>query len=467
MRYCLGLFILICCAQLSALESPLIMRGQGDLTGVINPNTGTIQLYRTAGKNLMQTGSYYFLTDLEFLSNVPHPAIDPDEVEMAASWTKLRMGERTEPNILNDIKRQSPNAWKVMMESENEFWTKIPEYEGDVVGAIGRSHFFLCFPKMHALLVYEVKNGKDVGLVAYRNIGPDLMLSGTLNSDPNPAKLLKELPSDVQEAFKERNKAREEAIENGEIVQLKEPKPWIAGLQNEKIVMLEPANQRLLVYEFNGKMLQLKSARNLEIELMVPPGIGVQTRPDPGQQYKNYQKMLTRARKVPYTLDELKALASVAGTHRKQGGEEEIQAFIDENFYLTIDFIKQRKLLLYSPDEGGSGIKMLSVRDYTLENAIALHIDLINRENKAEGLFKQAKSLASKRSRRASAMRYLKLALKYKPSLVEEAEDKLAKHLAEQNGWAEMIKQARADWEKQIQQEEQMKKMLEEQEKNK
>ena len=465
MRY-LGLLILLCSMQLSALESPLIMRGQGDVTGVINPNTGTIQLYRTAGKNLMQTGSYYFLTDLEFLANVPHPAIDPERVEMAATWTKLRMGERTEPNILNDMKKQSPKAWQVMMDSENEFWAKIPEYEGDVTGAIGRNHIFLCFPKMHSLLVYEIKNGKDVALVAYRNIGPDLMLTGTLNSDPNPNKLLRELPADVQDAFKERNKAREDAIENGEIVQLKEPKPWMAGLQNEKVVILEPSNQRLLVYEYTGKMLRLKSARNLEIELMVPPGIGVQTRPEPDQQYKAYVKTLQRAKKVPYTLKELTALASVAGSHRKQGGEEEIQAFIDENFYLTIDFIKQRKLLLYSPDEGGSGIKMLSVRDYTMENAISLHVDLLARENKAEDLFKKAKSLASKRSRRPSAMRYLKLALKYKPSLVEEAEDKLAKHLSEQSGWADMIKQARADWNKQQQQEEQMRKMLEEQDKN-
>lgn len=457
--YCL--ISLLLCLQLSALESPLIVQGQGDLTAVINPNAGTIQLYRTAGQRLVQTGSYYFLSDLDFLANKPHPQIDPEKTPDADKWTLLRVGLQTKPNLLNNLRENNREAWDVTMASEREFWDQVPTYQGNVMGAIGINHLYLLIPEMHALLAYEVRNGSEVNLVAARNIGPDLMVNGTINSRPNPTELLRDLPEEVQEAYREKMEAQKEAIEAGQVVELKEPKPWVQSLQNDKIVVLEPANQMLLVYEYRSKYLELKSARSLEIELMVPPKASVNTTPEPERMYKAYLKQLQRAKITPYAFDELEALVSVSGNFRKEGGQDEIQASIDENYNLVIDFVKARKLMLYSPDEGGGGIVLYSVRDYTLENAIALHMDQINNHRRAEGIYKEAEGLARKRSQRPKAMRLLKMALDYKPALVEDAEDDLARRLSDEPGWADLIKNARAAWAEEQQQEEARKNALE------
>jgi hypothetical protein len=178
--------------------------------------------------------------------------------------------------------------------------------------------------------------------------------------------------------------------------------------------------------------------------------------------YEAYVKQLQRSKIVPYTLDELQALVAVAGNNRKEGGSDEIQANLDDNFNLVIDFMKARKLMLYNPDEGGAGIVMYSVRDYTLENAIALHIDKINQGNRAEQLYAEAEKLAGKQSQRDKAMRLLKMALQYKPSLVEDAEKSLARKLSDEAGWPDLIKKARADYAEELKQEEARKKALEE-----
>lgn len=431
---CMLALWLVC--QLSALESPLIIHGQGDLTCNINPNTGIITLYRSNGQQLIQTGSHYFATDIREQSLIPAKGF-------ADRRSLLREGQNTKPNTLNLIKQKSKTAWQVMMTAEDEFWSDTPVFDGVISGAMGLNHIFLCVPSCHSLFVYEIENGNCITLKAVRNIGPDLMIGSVLNSDPKPKELLKQLPQDVQDAFNEQVRLREEAIAQGDIPPLKPLKPWVQSLRNEKIVILEPANKKLLVYEMKQQFLELNSARNLEIELMVPPNISVHSKPNINDQYKSYMREMKQQRVKPYSIDELRALVQVAGNFKQDGQDDDIQASIDANYFLSIDFTQARKLLLYNPDEGGKGITLYSVRDYTLENGITLHRDRIKRERAADKYYSTAKDLASKRRQRTRAMDYLRLSLEYKPALHIDAEEKLARHLSGEDHWAEIIKTAR------------------------
>ncbi|NRA38230.1 MAG: hypothetical protein HRU15_08830 [Planctomycetes bacterium] len=443
-----ALFILSCYNKLSALDSPLVIRSSmGDLTAAINPNTGTIQLYRTGGGlQLTLVGSHYYLADLELWSNKEIPSEN-------VSWSYLRAGMNTRP-VYYDRKTSvihllDGKAGTLVMDTEDEFWKEVPEYDGVVAAAIGVTHLFLCIPSTHTLLAYKITNGSRIELVAVRNIGPDLMIPGAYNSKPSPAQLLEQLPKEVREARKEAMEKIATDIEDGNIPPLSDPEPWMHALQGDKIVIVEPANQKILTYEIAQKGLNLKSARSMEIELLVPPGVSVNSNPSPALQYKNYVKMMRKSKITPYTLKELTALADVNANHNAKNTGEDIQASVDERFNLLLNFTTTRKLILYRPDSGGAGIEMKSVRDYTMEIATALHVDKINKERSADELFKIAKDNLTKK-KRPKAMRLLKIALVYKPALYEDLEKnkKMVRSLSEEPGWSEMLDSARKAYEK-------------------
>lgn len=469
--YLLTLTILLCASlssfsHLSALDSPLVVNSAlEDLTATINPNTGTIMLYRTGGGLQMTLiGSHYFLADIEQWSVKKIPS-------ETVNWSLLRAGLNTKPvyydkgtSIINLLDRGKRG---LVMDTEDEFWKEAPEYDGVVAAAIGNTFLFICVPSTHTLLAYEVLGGK-ITLKAVRNIGPDLMIPGAYNSTPSPQDLFRKLPPEVQAERKEAMERQAKAIENGDIPKLKDPEPWMASLRNDKIVIVEPANQKILTYEIQRKALLLKSARSMEIELLVPPGVSVNSKPSPVQQYKSYVNMMRKNKIVPYTLKELTALANVNANHNSKSTGSDIQASIDQRFNLILDFTKVRKLILYRPDAGGQGIEMISVRDYTMEIATALHVDKINKGNEAEKLYKLAQRKLTKKQR-PDAMRLLKTALSYKPSLFQTVEKnkRFVNKLSGEKGWSEVMDTARKAYEKELAEIEQRKRMLEEEKKKK
>jgi hypothetical protein len=467
MSSCLRLVTcLLATAGLAALETSLVMSQTGSNGGYVamaNPQLGSLRIYQGGSRKFDLLDANNFYTDLYFYANLPHP--------QANAYTMLRVGHHTEPSYNQMLDRRqlgSQELANAAIRGENAFWTETPQFDGVARGDFGTNFLFLVVPSYRAGLLYTLKNNR-FELTSYRNLGPDFYLPQGLKTNPAPSDLLRGLPREQRENYEKIFEDRKQALADDPDSGLKlEPMdPWVRALTNSLFVVLDPANQRLITYKAQNDSIMLLAARNLEIDLMVPPEASFNTAPSPADQYKAYEREMRQARQIPYTPDELKVLlatTTIEGVQSSHG--EPVHADLDNKNNLIIDFTSKHKILYFKPDSGNGSIELYAVRDYSLESGISIHREMIRRSAQGNQAYQAAVAYArnNRQGNMPPTRLSLQLALKYQPTLYEQADKEAIfkrRKLNEESWWQPMMDAAIAAAEKQAAAEEKRKEMLE------
>jgi hypothetical protein len=202
-------------------------------------------------------------------------------------------------------------------------------------------------------------------------------------------------------------------------------------------------------YQYGGKNLELRSVRNLEVDLMIPSGF--HTTPDSRQIFDEFSR--DKARKdflaslgIPtLDVDILKAL--VAG-HQVKGGQKisPIQAATvpgSQTFDIVIDFTQQQKIVAYRAVGSGNGLEFTSMRDYTIDTALAQLDNMRNEKIVAGNMFANAKGQLNNH-RGDIAWLTVQTALKLDPALYKQVEKTpdMQKEFAKNADYGAVIKTA-------------------------
>ncbi|MFW5830242.1 MAG: hypothetical protein ACOCXA_08270 [Planctomycetota bacterium] len=450
MRLLLPLLLACLAVPCQALETSLVMTqqdGSGGFVGIANPENGSLRVYQGGTNKFDLLDSTSFYNDVYYYGNMPHPQV--------ATYSMLRVGHNTSPSyneMINQRLLGSRERYNAAANGENAWWAEAPEYDGIARGDFATNSLFLVVPAYRAALLYTLQNNR-LELTSFRNIGPDFYLPQGLKTEPAPEDLLRGLPREQRDQYKEMFEERQQALaddpDSG--IQLEAMDPWVRAISATQFVVLDPANQRLLSYRIQQGAIVLTAARNLEIDLMVPPEASFNTRPSPAEQYKLYERSMRKANHTPYSPEELQALLATAqleGVTKAQG--EPVHAGIDNKDNLVVDFTAKHKVLYYKPDAGNGSIQLFAVRDYSLESAINIHTEMIRRSMRGKEAYQNAVAYARRRgdAEIAAAKQSLQLALTYNPGLYEEAEKESAFRRAKLNEdafWKPMIDAAIAE----------------------
>lgn len=435
----------------SALETPLTVASPtGQVAITVNPTLGTMTMFRLNGVGTLdRKGSANFLNDIEFLQNYIVADRDGDV------YSALRVGyggnkptpEEWLGGVLGSLKlpRKAEEAGVLPLEkrarnSEAEFWNKDHAYDGVVRAALGNNYLMLVVPSTRTVMFYDTQN-EGFKLVAVTTFSPLLYLPHVFNSNPTPADLLSQLPSDVQE---ERRKQMEEQMaamleEPGQTIATKPSNVWVAAAAGEKFIVVDIANARLMSYEFAGKDLFVRAVRNIEVDLMIPSAF--KSTPDLQGAYRAFStnrnnKAFLESEGITDIIDfetYVQSRQASAGAGGSAAGGAKTSPVQLTTIYntgdLLIDFTDQRKVLTYRFGGGNTVLELRSMRDYTLDAGIALiETEIANREYGVQFL-----AAAKKQKSPAMAMRLVQSALKMNPPLYQviEKDNRLVRAISE------------------------------------
>ncbi|HEX3134993.1 MAG TPA: hypothetical protein VHX44_15615 [Planctomycetota bacterium] len=441
------LILMTLTSWVAALENSLVMRSPGQGAGlyaVVSPNTGNITLYGLEGQQTTRYASGNFLADLANLEGLP------GGTQAGITYSVLRLSHKEFTPTPSDLlfspafpekpsaKEQAAGLKALRYratEAENNFWAEIKPYDGVVRGAMGSQYLLLCIPIKHALLCYDCQDrNKGPILISYRNYGVDLMIPQTLASDPAPQAILNALPADIKEDTK---KALEESLnalaEGGGAVKLEPSDPWIACGTGDRWVLVDPPNKHICTYEFQGKRWVLKSARNLEVDHLIPTSF--RSSPDEQQGFAEYMKSRKKQLDAGGIIPDLAYFKALVDQKQVASGKtSDIQASIVGDD-LMLDFVKMRKLYAYRLLGANNGLELLSMRDYTLDVGLALQDVEFRAEADAINAWNAAKKFITNHDD-ANAWLCVKYALSLDPSIYKVIEkDAGAKGLKKLPDW--------------------------------
>jgi len=452
MRSALITLLFLLSSTLPALETPLVLRPLGgenfELMSLVNPDTGTIQLYRVTGEQLQLTDYYSFQADLNFLSGRPVP--------QRLDWTLLRTGSGTSlPNygsMIQSFPSQSPNEQGLtyqqrVMASEDEFWETKPEYDGVVRAAMGQHSLIVVVPSMYTILFYTVQDWQ-LRLSGWRNYRTDLYVPQVYRSRPTPANLFQALPEEVQEERREQLEEQAEKMgeDAGRLINLAPSDPWLTSdfIGNQELFILaDPANDHLLVYQFRARgresTFELRSSRNLEIDMLIPTNF--QSFPSVNGAVQEYNKRLAQQDLPPVSAGYIQKLVERRST--KSAEISSMQAQLDFTGLLFLDFIDKKKVFVYRILGENDELELLNARNYEIDVGIAMHQQEIQQRRKGIDRLQTVKRIVG-RDTVALSMKLLQTALDWNPWLYQEVERdrKLRRLLEDHEQWDAMIEGA-------------------------
>jgi hypothetical protein len=444
----------------SALETPLVITqpGGSGLTAIVDPASGVITLYQVEGNQLTRygSGSANFLSDLSQYESLiideedgkPVSALQrgsgstrPTAQELLAALPKTQSAAEREAESL-PYQDRARNA-------EKRFWAEKHDYDGVVRGALGNRALLLAVPSKHVLLAYEISNNM-LQLRAYRNYGVELYIPQVLGSTPSPAEIWQGLPDEITE---ERRKELEKQAEKMGAAASKELSPlpsdvWVAASngQPDYFAVVDFANKHIMSYQFSTRTFDLKSVRNMEIDLLIPGSWN--SVPSAQQTYDAFMRDPARKRFLEafgFEPDPASLKAMSGARQQRSNTVSTVQATI-QNDDIIIDWTDKHKVYVYRLIGSGNNLELVSMRDYTLDVGMALFDDEMRSQANAKELFEQAVAL-TKRNSAVLAMLNLKSALKLNPLLHTEAEknNSLVMSLGKLPDWKETIEVAAAN----------------------
>ncbi len=448
-----AVFTVVSATALHALETPLVLKsgGQGGNYAVIEPGTGNVTLYAVEGNTLTKNGSANYLADLSFLEQRPY-----DE-RGGIVYSTLRVGDKNCKPTMGDFlaspafpskptAREQAAGLKSYqaraIEAENEFWAKDHVFDGIVRGAYSATVLFLCVPCKHAILLYDCQDrNKGPVLVGWRNYGVELMIPQVFASTPIPSEILAKLPVEVKD---DQKKALEEAMkalaEGGGAIQLQPSDPWVSAGGGDRFVMVDAPNKHIMTYEYKGKGWEVKSVRNLEVDMMIPTALN--SAPDEQRNFSDYIQS-RKAQLAAYgIIPDLPYFKALVGQKQVDSGKvSDVQATGNADD-IVIDYVKLHKLYVYRLLGANNSLELVSMRDYTLDVGLALQDVEFRADVDAANAWNDAKGSFQKHDNKVGLLSVM-LALKRNPCLYKTIEkDPVHKDLKKLPEWQPLLDEA-------------------------
>lgn len=425
-----AVFAVVSASALYALETPLVLKsgGQGGNYAVIEPGVGNVTLYAVEGNTLSKYGSTNFLADLSFLEQRPFDERD------GIVYSTLRIGDAGCKPTMADLlsafpakpsKREVDAGLKSYqaraIEAENEFWSKEHAFDGIVRGAYSATVLFLCIPAKHAILLYDCQDrNKGPVLVGWRNYGVELMIPQVYGSTPTPQELLAQLPAEIKD---DQKKALDDAMkalaESGGAIQLQPSDPWVSAGGGDRFVLVDPPNKHIMTYEYKGKSWEVKSVRNLEVDMMIPTALN--SGPDEQRAFTEYIQS-RKAQLAAYgIIPDLPYFKALVGQKQVDSGKvSDVQATGNADD-IVIDYVKLHKLYVYRLMGRNNSLELVSMRDYTLDVGLALQDVEFRADVDAANAWADAKKALQKHDNKVGLLSVM-LALKRNPCLYKTIE---------------------------------------------
>jgi hypothetical protein len=457
----LALTLVAAAASAPALESPLVLRPTGagysnnGVTLTINPSSGVITYYNTTTQSTELVASASFAFDLELKDK----AIYTEQKGDPFSW--LRLGDpdwKLNPqSLMGKLPNRKPapdkpSPLEAAMTAETNFWAKEPEYDGVVRAAWNGSYAALCLPSKHAILFYDTSTGQTIKLAHWVNYGPLLLLPTGYSTNPTPQEVYRNLPKLQQDQLEaEAKKAEDDAGDAPK--ETPRSDVWIAAAQGDTFVVYDIPNSRIMTFQITGKQATIIAVRNISYELKLPARQNWHSTPDEGDaltKYASTHKKDIEAAGLAWLLSDqkmmtynLRALVAAHAAKARGGGAQNstLQASsLDDK--IVLDFTDKHKLVTYSLT--ANSLDLVSVRDYTIDLAIAALDEMINEKKGAHELLAMAEKSTKTKT---TAMRLLKFCLKLDPTLVDAAEKstRLVGDIGKEADWGPTMDQAHKD----------------------
>ena len=437
-------------AWATATETPMILRpgnggsgGNSTFYAEVDASLGTISMYTVEGNQLTRQGSTNFLIDLDILEGRPY---DDRNGEV---FSTLRVGSGnwdipTEQLLVKALP-DKPTAKEAaaglkplrdrVLQAETEFWAKDHAYDGVVRAAMGQTSIMICVPAKHVLLFYEiVDRTKAPQLAGWRNYGADLYVPQSYQSSPLPQAILSALPADIRKDQKDAIDAAFKAqAEGGGAAALQTSDPWVSAGTLDRYVLIDEANKHIVSYEFSGKKLMMKSARNLDVDLLIPTLY--KSAPDENTEFNQYlqtnAKLLAAAR-IVLDLPAIKALVASKKVASSKVSSLQATAVSDE---IVVKFVDLHKIFIYHLQGQNNGLEMVSMRDNTVDVGLALQDTELRKPDFAAVILGDARRQLGQHFPKL-AMRSVIFALKIYPCAYKDVEKgPLAKDLKKEPEW--------------------------------
>jgi len=458
-----AMLLLVAVTGLSATETPLVMQQiGGEYQIVVNPGTGTATLYRDEINSLRRLDSINFVADILRLQKTIMGERGGKPIN-ALQTGSLTNEPRVEDMLLALPNQPTPKETADGVPSyqgraragEIEFWTKEPKFDGVVWGAFSSQVLMLVVPSLRTAIFYDVRAPRIVQTpLGWRNYGADCYIPQVYRSVPLPQNLLRQLPPEVQEEFTAALLANAEALAGAanKALTLKASEVWVGAGSNDRFMIIDYANNRVISYDLSTRVIRLSGVRNIEIDLLVPNIF--RASPDSRVVLQEFLQDPTRKAFIdsqgfnPFDLFMLKAIAS--STNVAAGGKvSPVHATVTGNRNsdrVMVDFHNARKVVTYALQGTGNQLELGAVRDYTIDSALAALDAQINDRVFARGALAQAQALVANKQKEL-ALTVLASALNYDPGLhkVIEKDANLVKALGPEPAWQTMIDEATKD----------------------
>jgi hypothetical protein len=446
---------------LSALDQQMVLPAIGsrrNLQVVINPQLGNIQLYEISANKTELLSITNFLEDLKRIEVSYVPKADISFLQTGGGAQNDRSND---PNYNKFFgkggifpSKKTRNADEETLSfrerafnTEKEWWGKgLRKYDGVVAAAMNKDALVLTIPSYGTILVYRFQNPELI-LDVYRNFRLDLMIPGNYNSYPESREIYEILPTYLKRQHEKLLLDEENALGDnaGKVVPLGDTDPWMIANQTNKFFLYDAGNNRLLLYQYRGSTkggtLTLLSSRSMVIDLLIPTAFN--SEPSVSTVLRNHNRALKAARRPPIDECYLRAFMELAGVTVE--GDSGIHAAADVSAeQLIINHAPQRKVLTYRFEGRNQKLELISVRDYTMEQAVNAHLQSIKNEVEAIKLAKRASKMA-RRDNFAQVIETARLAIHYDPAVTEELEKSrdLKRLYGENPAWADLLNQGK------------------------
>lgn len=415
------------------LETPLVVVSGGNIA-TINAGSGQIAIYELRDNVNTRKSVKNFLVDLQMLEARVTQVGDQTYSLVRTGWgpAKDAYPKPTPEEVIQGLFRKDPTPeqkksgraadQELVRKAEDEFWSKDHPYDGVVRGAFSGSMLMVVVPAKRAVLFYRSDNEQIKLLNAY-NYSPALYVQLAYKSIPNPLELAKSRELDLTKEQQEELINQFKSQDENAAIQAGPSDVWCCAA-GSYFVLVDSANRRVLTFEDKSKNVELRSARNISVDLMIPVGYG--TTPDAARaaseltsKSKEVVAMLAEWGVKPFDQHTLKALVAMAQAGEGARKSESLQANCTGS-QVVLDFTAQRKLLTYLINGPGNALQLVSARDYSFDIAIDMLASRANARVEAAEGFKAIEAMAGK-GQGEQALARLKTELKFVPTLVDAA----------------------------------------------
>lgn len=414
----------------AALETPLVVVAGTDI-GTVNAGSGQIAIYELRDNISTLKSTKNFLVDLQMLEARSTMVGDQaySLLRIGYGATKDAVPRPTPEEVIRWFRKEpTPDQKKAgrssdqegVRKAEDEFWSKEHPYDGVVRTAFGGNMLMVAVPSKRVALFYRSDSERLTLLNAY-NYSPSLYVQLAFKSTPNPLDLAKDPALDLTKEQQEELINQYKGQDENAAMQAAPSEAWCCAAA-PYFALVDTANRRVLTFEDKGKNVDLKSVRNINVDLMIPVGYGAS--PDAAKaasdlvsKNKPVAAMLNEWGVKPFDQYSLKALVAVAQAGEGGRKAEALQANCTGS-QLVLDFTAQRKLLTYLLNGPGNALRLVSARDYSFDIAIDMLATRANARIEAAENFKAIEAMAGK-GQADKALQMLRNELKFVPSLVD------------------------------------------------